>query len=128
MDLRDYSKLRNRFLESVRFMRELSLDLEYRKLKASPDKELMRHFRSGHDDALAVIVDRYCGLVWLVAARMLHDTREAEELVKAVFQKVFQEPELFDENTGSVRNWLFQLAISHTVKRFHYLHSNPFHS
>jgi RNA polymerase sigma-70 factor, ECF subfamily len=109
-------------------MSDYSAALRYGELKAASDAELMMHLKGGYHDALAVIVERYKRLVWGVAIKIVHDSGEAEELVQAVFLEVFQKAETFDEDRGTVKTWLLQLAYTRSVNRFHHLRRLQVHN
>lgn len=81
--------------------------MDYRALQKSTDEELMTQLRSGHHDALAVILDRYQRLVWSVAKRIVHDSGEAEDVVQIVFLDLFRKVELFDPERGTLKVPLF---------------------
>jgi RNA polymerase sigma-70 factor, ECF subfamily len=105
----------------------LTSRMQYRALQESSDEELMIHLRSGHHDALAVIVDRYQRLIWSVAKRILHDTGEAEDLVQIVFLELFQKVELFDSKRGTLKVWLLQLAYTKSINRRYHLQRRRFY-
>src|ERR1700690_862624 len=64
--------------------------LSYAQLASLPDERLMAYLQQGHSDALAQLFDRYHGLVFGVASRILKDNAETEDLVQAVFLEIFQ--------------------------------------
>jgi RNA polymerase sigma-70 factor, ECF subfamily len=101
--------------------------MQYRALQGSSDEELMIHLRAGHDDALAVIVDRYQRLVWSVAKKIVHDGGEAEDLVQIVFLELFQKVELFDPQRGTLKVWLLQLAYTKSINRRYHLQRRLFY-
>ena len=77
--------------------------LTFRQMQALSDEELIVHAQAGHHDALAVIVSRYQRLVWGVAAKIVHDTGEAEDVVQIVFVDLFQKMALFDPRRGTLK-------------------------
>ena len=100
----------------------------YRELGALSDEELMTHLRSGHHDALAVIVDRYQRLVWSVAQKIVHDEGEAEDVVQIVFLEFFQKMELFDSARGTLKVWLLQLSYTRSINRRYHLQRRQFYN
>src|SRR4029077_15755262 len=54
------------------------------------DAELMSHLQAGHDEALAVLFDRFHRLVLSVAYKTLGDVGEAEDILQAVFLEVYE--------------------------------------
>ncbi len=87
----------------------------------------MTQLRSGHHDALAVILDRYQRLVWSVAKRIVHDSGEAEDVVQIVFLDLFRKVELFDPQRGTLKVWLLQLAYTKAINRRYHLQRRRFY-
>lgn len=102
--------------------------LTYRQLQALTDEELMAHAREGHHDALAVIVSRYQRLVWSVAAKIVHDPGEAEDVVQTVFVDLFQKVALFDASRGTLKGWLMQFTYSRSINRRYHLQRRQFYN
>jgi len=50
----------------------------------------MAHVQAGHDDALALLFDRYHLLVLSVAFKILRDLGEAEDVTQTVFLEIYQ--------------------------------------
>jgi len=96
-------------------------DLTFQQMQALSDEELMTHAQAGHHDALAVIVSRYQRLVWGVAAKIVHDSGEAEDVVQIVFTDLFQKVALFDPSRGTLKVWLMQFAYSRNINRRYHL-------
>src|SRR3954469_4509648 len=63
------------------------------------------------NDALAEIYRRHAGAVYSLARRMLSEASDAEEVVQEVFLRLWNAPEKFDPERGSLRSYL--LAQSH---------------
>src|SRR5260370_4310899 len=49
----------------------------------------MAHVSYGHDDALAVLFDPYCRLVFKIALKILRDAGEAEDVMLNVFLEIY---------------------------------------
>ncbi len=64
-----------------------------------------------HEDALAELFRRHAGAVFGLARRVLGDAVRAEEVVQEVFVRLWNQPERFDPERGSLRSFL--LAQSH---------------
>ena len=103
-------------------------DLTFQQMQALSDEELMTHAQAGHHDALAVIVSRYQRLVWGVAAKIVHDSGEAEDVVQIVFTDLFQKVALFDPSRGTLKVWLMQFAYSRNINRRYHLQRRQFYN
>lgn len=97
-------------------------------LKRLDDEQLMAHLVAGHDDALAILFDRYNRLVYTIAKNILRDEGEAEDLTQAVFFEIFRSVAKFDRSRGSTKGWLLQIAYSRSLSRKHYLNIRSFYS
>jgi RNA polymerase sigma-70 factor, ECF subfamily len=95
--------------------------LGYAELAKLHDEAVMQHLQLGHHDALAVLFDRYHGLVMNIALRILRDAGEAEDLVQSVFLEIFRSAAQFDPAKGSTKVWLLQYVYHRSFNRRHYL-------
>lgn len=91
---------------------------EGRSLRAGmADAELMVSLRSAGGDALAALIGRYERLVHRVAAHILRDAGEADDVTQEVFLEVYSKAHLYDPARGSVRGWLLQYAYHRSLRR-----------
>jgi RNA polymerase sigma factor (sigma-70 family) len=81
------------------------------------DRELAARLVAGDPTALTEIYDRYAGLVYGLARRVLCDEALAEDVTQEVFVRVWQEPARFDPTRGSLRSWLGVQAHRRSVDR-----------
>lgn len=63
------------------------------------------------DDALAEVYRRHGGAVFALARRLLGDPGRAEEIVQEIFLRLWNQPERFDPERGTLRSFL--LAQTH---------------
>lgn len=91
------------------------------------DEVLLAYAQCGYQDALAVIVNRYQRLVRSVAATIVHDPAEAEDVTQVVFLDLFRKIGLFNENRGSLRTWVLQIAHSRSVNWWYQLSRRQFY-
>jgi RNA polymerase sigma-70 factor, ECF subfamily len=97
-------------------------------LQSLEDNELARLLRAGNHDAFAVLVDRYQRLVFSVAARIVKDTGEAEDVVQIVFLDLLRSVDQFDPARGTLKTWVLQYAYSRSMNRHRHLGRQQFYS
>ena len=85
--------------------------------RAIEDRALAASLLAGDQRALAEIYDRYVGLVFGMARRVLGDEARAEDVTQEVFVYVWEQPHRFDPARGSLRSWLGLLAHHRSVDR-----------
>lgn len=81
------------------------------------DASLMAALVRGERAALAHLYDRYSGLLYTVAHKILGERREAEDLVHDVFLEAWRRAADFDAERGSVRAWLVLRLRSRALDR-----------
>ena len=82
---------------------------------------LIQRIRSGDENAMGEMYDRYSGIVYGVALRVLGNTTAAEDVLQEVFLQLWRNPQAFDANRGRLGPWLAVIArnraIDHLRKR-----------
>jgi RNA polymerase sigma-70 factor (ECF subfamily) len=85
------------------------------------DAALIERIRSGDETAMADIYDRYSGIVYGIALRVLGSTTAAEDVLQEIFLQLWRNPQAFDANRGKLAPWLAVIArnraIDHLRKR-----------
>lgn len=74
------------------------------------DSMLISRVRTGDEDALAALHDRYASVVYSVALRVLGDTTQAEDILQEIFIQLWRNPQRFDASRGSLGAWLAVIA------------------
>src|SRR5215471_7589963 len=64
------------------------------------ESALIERIRSGDETAMADMYDRYSGIVYGVALRVLGNTTAAEDVLQEVFLQLWRNPQVFDANRG----------------------------
>jgi RNA polymerase sigma-70 factor (ECF subfamily) len=73
--------------------------------------------RARDESALEQFYERYSPLVYAVCLRVLGQTADAEETMVEVFWEVWDKPNRYDEQRGSVVSYLMVLARSRAIDR-----------
>src|SRR5215475_10060771 len=74
-----------------------------------------KRMASGDDSALTEVYDQYASFVYGLALRVIGDPRAAEDVSQDVFVAIWERPEAFDPERGSLRTWLGTLAHRRAV-------------
>lgn len=69
-----------------------------------------------HDQkAMAQIFDRYSGMVYSIALRVLSDSAQAEDVMQDVFFQVWQNPRAYAWERGSLGAWLAVVVRNRSI-------------
>lgn len=79
------------------------------------DEHLLDRIRANDQQAMAVIFDRYGGMVYSVALRVLKDQGQAEDVMQEIFFQVWKAPGVFEQGRGSLGAWLAVVARNRAV-------------
>lgn len=80
------------------------------------DIELITQLRAGKKQALSILYDRYGGLVYTIALRILSQADEAEDLTQDVFL-TFWKQEKFDPSRAMLSTYLSVLTRSRALNK-----------
>jgi RNA polymerase sigma-70 factor (ECF subfamily) len=97
-------------------------------VRSTSDEELMARIQAKDSKSLDLLYGRYSKLVFSIAARVLNDDSEAEEIVQEVFFRIYQKAELFDSTKGSAKGWVVQNAFGRARDRRAHLLRRGFYS
>jgi len=81
----------------------------------SSDAMLVAAIRSGDEQAMAQVYDRYSPIVYSVALRVLGDTAAAEDILQEVFMQLWRSPDAFDAGRGSLPGWLAVITRNRAI-------------
>ncbi|MCG9889885.1 MAG: sigma-70 family RNA polymerase sigma factor [Thermosynechococcaceae cyanobacterium MS004] len=85
-------------------------------MKNLSDAELVHSLRAGQQRAIAILYDRYAGLVYSIAYRVLQNTQEAEDLTQDIFV-TFWQSDRFDPQRGALSSFLGVLTRSRAIDK-----------
>jgi RNA polymerase sigma-70 factor (ECF subfamily) len=71
--------------------------------------------RSGDENAMGRLYDRYSSIVYSVALRVLGDTGGAEDVLQEVFMQLWRNPGVFDSTRGNLGAWLAVIARNRAI-------------
>ena len=83
--------------------------------RASEDAALLVRVREGDQQAMASLFERYSGIVYSVALRVLRDTGQAEDVMQDIFIQVWRNPNAFVSGRGSLGAWLVVVARNRAI-------------
>jgi len=89
---------------------------------------LLTRFTEGDEEALGFLFQRYGRLMKSIAARILGDGSEAEDLVQDLFLFIQRRSVVFDSAKSSARSWIVQMAYHRAISRRRYLMTRQFYS
>jgi RNA polymerase sigma-70 factor, ECF subfamily len=79
------------------------------------DATLVSAIRSGDEQAMAQLYERYSAIVYSVALRVLGDTGAAEDILQEVFMQLWRSSEAFDAGRGSLPGWLAVITRNRAI-------------
>jgi len=81
------------------------------------DFALVSALRSGDQNAMARLYDKYSSIVYAVALRVLGDTAIAEDILQDVFMQLWNNPGVFDSSRGNLAGWLSVIARNRAIDK-----------
>jgi RNA polymerase sigma-70 factor (ECF subfamily) len=123
----------NTFFTARLAARPISLESDGESKTGSPadspsDETLLSLLQAGEQNALGCLFQRYARIVNSVAARILRDAAEAEDLVQDLFLFIRRKCVIFDSSKSSARSWIIQMAYHRSIERRRYLTSRQFYA
>ena len=81
------------------------------------DADVIRRIRTGDRAAFLEFYDRYAPLLLSVAARVLGDRREAEDVLQDVFTQIWHKSSGYDAELGTLSSWAVTLTRNKAIDR-----------
>jgi len=94
----------------------------------SSDESLLTRVTAGDQEALGLLFERYGRLLRSIAARILRDGSEAEDLVQDLFLFIQRKSAIFDNSKSSARSWIVQMTYHRAISRRRYLATRQFYA
>ncbi len=85
------------------------------------DKLILEGILNRDEGTIAWVIQKYSRLLWSVADAVLKNigsSQDTEECVADVFILLWQSPQKFDPERGSLKNWLSMVARSRAIDRY----------
>jgi RNA polymerase sigma-70 factor, ECF subfamily len=79
------------------------------------DGDLVAQAANGEQQAIAALYDRYGGVLYAVAYRVVGQRADAEDVVIEAFTQAWREASRFEASRGSVAAWLTMIARSRAL-------------
>jgi RNA polymerase sigma-70 factor (ECF subfamily) len=89
------------------------------------DQLLITAVARGESQALEVLYDRYSGVVYRLAFRMLKHREQSEEIVQEVFWRVWRRSSSFERERGRVAQWIFGIAHNLCIDEMRRMRARP---
>jgi len=83
-------------------------------------ESLLKRIANGEKNAVEDCLNKYGGLVWSLARRMLRNQEEAEDAVQEIFVDVWKNADRFDEAKSSETTFVAMIARRRLIDRIRY--------
>jgi RNA polymerase sigma-70 factor (ECF subfamily) len=82
---------------------------------------ILQRIANGDGSAVQDCLDKYGGLVWSIARKMLRNTEEVEDAVQEVFVDIWKNAGRFDESKSSETTFIAMIARRRLIDKIRYL-------
>lgn len=89
------------------------------------DQELIVRLRAQDQSALNLLYERYSGVVYALALRIIGQSADAEDIVVDSFWQVWQQAANYDVSRGQLRGWIVTIARSRALDRLRVIRRAP---
>ena len=88
-------------------------------------QSILKRIAAGQKSAVEECLDRYGGLVWSLARRLLRDGEETEDAVQEIFIDIWKNAARFDEARSSETTFVAMIARRRLIDRVRRAHRQP---
>ncbi|MEU8462788.1 sigma-70 family RNA polymerase sigma factor [Streptomyces sp. NPDC029003] len=81
------------------------------------DRRMQQRLARGEAAALGELYDRFASLVHGLAHRVLGDEKAADRITREVFGYIWENPDAYDPQQGSLRSWVARITQRQAVDR-----------
>lgn len=81
---------------------------------------ILQRIADGDRSAVQDCLNKYGGLVWSIARRMLRNSEDAEDAVQEIFVDVWKNAERFDESKSSETTYIAMIARRRVIDKIRY--------
>ncbi len=81
------------------------------------DEDLMRAVQDKDPDALAVLYDRYSGVLKALIMRIVHNEAEADDLLQEIYMELWNHAKNYSAGKGKPLGWIVTLARRRSIDR-----------
>ena len=81
---------------------------------------ILQRIATGDTAAVQDCLDKYGGLVWSIARKMLRNTDEAEDAVQEIFVDIWKNAERFDDSKSSETTFIAMIARRRLIDKIRY--------
>lgn len=81
------------------------------------DADVIPLLAAGDEKAIESLYDRYSGIAFGLAFRMLNDRMAAEDVVQEAFVALWKHARSFDPDRGQLRSWLLRIVRNRAIDR-----------
>ncbi|MCW5947892.1 MAG: sigma-70 family RNA polymerase sigma factor [Pyrinomonadaceae bacterium] len=82
--------------------------------------DTLKRIASGDRSAVSECIDKYGGLVWSIARKMIRNQEDAEDVVQDIFVDIWKNASRFDENQSSETTFIAMIARRRVIDRIRY--------
>jgi RNA polymerase sigma-70 factor (ECF subfamily) len=105
-------------LRGISFLNSMTISERSKNDGSGPsDDLLLESVRGKNQRAMADVFDRYGGMVYSVALRLLKDKEQAEDVMQDVFFQLWMKPDAFVQGRGSLGAWLMVVTRNRAIDK-----------